>query len=243
MRDTDIRVGKVSSINYENGMLRVTYPDKGQSVTKNLPYANFNNEYKMPEVGSSVLVAHMSNGTSRGVVIGNMWNEKNVPAECGKGLYRKELSQAKGMAVQRYDDASESYLLKAPKIRINSRKDMELKSKNLNINTSESVSVDVEKCAFSAREVIVGITDSGSVPEIQIQNHSDINIQSDENVLETLLKSMVIKILEELQVKAAQDITLSTEAELLLEDGSWHTSLSKIMGRLEALDGDNSEKK
>lgn len=109
-----IRIGKVSSIDYENGMLRVVYNDRGQAVTSNLPYASVNSEYKMPEVGEAVLVAHLSNGSSRGVVVGGYWNKSNRPVECGEGLYRKELSSTQGEALYRYDSKNKTYLLKAP---------------------------------------------------------------------------------------------------------------------------------
>ena len=46
----DIRIGKVSSIDYENGMIRVLYTDRDGAVTKTLPVVTFNDEYKMPYV-------------------------------------------------------------------------------------------------------------------------------------------------------------------------------------------------
>ena len=59
----DIRIGKVSSIDYENGMIRVLYTDRDGAVTKTLPVVTFNDEYKMPQVGQYVLVVHLSNGS------------------------------------------------------------------------------------------------------------------------------------------------------------------------------------
>ena len=38
----DIRIGKVSSIDYENGMIRVLYTDRDGAVTKTLPVVTFN---------------------------------------------------------------------------------------------------------------------------------------------------------------------------------------------------------
>ena len=48
MADSEIRIGRVSSVDYESGMVRVTYRDKDDSVTINLPTMNFNDEYRMP---------------------------------------------------------------------------------------------------------------------------------------------------------------------------------------------------
>ena len=74
MANSEIRVGRVSSVNYETGMARITYWDKDETVTSEFPMLNYNNEYRMPEVGQDVMVAHLSNGTSRGVILGTLWN-------------------------------------------------------------------------------------------------------------------------------------------------------------------------
>ena len=48
----EIRVGKVSSIDYPSGMVRVTYPDMDDDVTRLIPL--FSSEYAMPPVGALV---------------------------------------------------------------------------------------------------------------------------------------------------------------------------------------------
>lgn len=112
----EIRVGKVSSVNYETGMVKVTYPDRNGEVTRELPCYNNHNEYDMLDVNESVLVLHLSNGSSRGVVIGGMWNKGNLPTEAKKGLYRKELSKVKDKSFLRYDDDTGEFIIKADKI-------------------------------------------------------------------------------------------------------------------------------
>lgn len=99
-----IRVGKVSAIDYETGMVRVVYHDKDDSVTRAIPMISA--EYKMPEIGEQVLVVHLSNGAEAGVVIGRPWSEKNRPPESGPGLYRKDLGQIIGEAVIKYLDGA-----------------------------------------------------------------------------------------------------------------------------------------
>ena len=75
MADRTIRIGKVSSVDYGSGMIKVVYPDLDNSVTDDLPYLTFNDEYKMPKVGASVLVVHLSNGAAAGIVCGTYWND------------------------------------------------------------------------------------------------------------------------------------------------------------------------
>lgn len=98
----NIRLGKISAIDYAAGMVRVVYHEKDDAVTAPIPLLS--TEYFMPEVGDQVAVFHLSNGTEAGVVLGRPWSEKNKPPEGAKGLYRKDLARAPGEAMIRYKD-------------------------------------------------------------------------------------------------------------------------------------------
>lgn len=113
----DIRIGKVSNVDYDNGMLQVIYTDKDGAITKNLPVVSFNDEYKMPKVGSYVLVAHLSNGSEAGYVLGTYWNEARLSKSTGKGVYRKEFSNQSGKAFAEHKDDSGTLELHAGKIK------------------------------------------------------------------------------------------------------------------------------
>lgn len=115
MADKKIRIGKVSSINYESGMIEVTYPDMDDSVTDELPYCSFNDEYKMPAIGKDILVIHLSNGSVAGIVLGPYWNNANKPAVSGKDVYRKEMAQTPGKAYVQYKDGTAE--IKGPALR------------------------------------------------------------------------------------------------------------------------------
>lgn len=98
----NIRVGNVSSIDYKKGMIEATYPDLDDSVTDSFPVFSFTDEYKMPKVGDEILVLHLSNGESAGIVLGRYWNEDNEPPAYGKNVFRKELGEAFGEAYIQY---------------------------------------------------------------------------------------------------------------------------------------------
>lgn len=100
----EIRLGKVSAIDYAAGMARVVYHEKDDSVTRLIPFIS--DEYSMPEIGDQVLVLHLSNGTEAGVILGRPWSGRNVPPEGEKGLYRKDLARAPGEAMIRYQDGT-----------------------------------------------------------------------------------------------------------------------------------------
>lgn len=106
MADNNIRVGRISSIDYDNGMVKVLYKDRNNSVTDTIPFLNLNGEYKMPNIDDMVLVIHLSNGSSMGIVMGTFWSSANKPAETGAGLYRKELGVKQGESYIRCKDGT-----------------------------------------------------------------------------------------------------------------------------------------
>ena len=89
--ENNIRLGKISAIDYAAGTVRVVYHEKDDAVTAPIPLIS--SEYFMPEVDDMVMVLHLSNGTEAGVVLGRPWSEKNKPPEGSKGLYRKDLGK------------------------------------------------------------------------------------------------------------------------------------------------------
>lgn len=141
----EIRVGKISSINYEAGMVRVTYTDKDNSTTQEIPLLN--HEYMMPPVGSQVLVVNLSNGGEMGFVLGRPYSEVTKPTEGLEGLYRKELSNNINEAYVRYM-TGQDFQLKLPEatIKINNQGNIEIKSKNtISIESDTSVVIKTPK--------------------------------------------------------------------------------------------------
>lgn len=92
MADQLIRIGKISSINVQQGLVRVTYPDLDNAVTLEIPLFNMNGEYKMPKIGSNCLVVHLSNGQAAGICLGGYWSEEDVPPETGENVFRKDMA-------------------------------------------------------------------------------------------------------------------------------------------------------
>ena len=101
----NIRLGKVSAVDYPAGMVRVVYHEKDDDVTRMIPILStvFSGVYSMPEVGDQVLVLHLSNGSEAGVVLGRPWSGKTKPPEGAEKLYRLDMDRAPGVAMVRYD--------------------------------------------------------------------------------------------------------------------------------------------
>lgn len=77
-----IRIGYVSAIEKESGMVSVVYPEEDDTATDYLPYLAPGNEYFPPKVDDMVLVVYHSGG-AQGVCLGTYWNRDNLPAFVG----------------------------------------------------------------------------------------------------------------------------------------------------------------
>lgn len=107
-----LRLGKISTINYQAGTARVLYADRDNAVTAELPLLSF--EYRMPAVDDFVLVCHLPNGGAAGIILGPIWNDNNRPPEGKEGLYRKDFDKIAGKCFLRYD--GNELQIVAPKI-------------------------------------------------------------------------------------------------------------------------------
>ena len=101
-----LRIGKISSINYEKGTARVTYEDRDGSTTIELPFLAW--EYWMPKIEDRVVTGHFTNGTTGAVILGPLWHDEHRPIEGAEGIYRKEYENEQGTAYERYSERDKS---------------------------------------------------------------------------------------------------------------------------------------
>ena len=90
----EVRIGKVSSVNAAAGTVRITYADKSDKATAELPVFCGMGEYQMPAVNDTVLVLHLSNDSSIGIVMGRFWSATNPPPQGEAQMYRKSFDAA-----------------------------------------------------------------------------------------------------------------------------------------------------
>lgn len=257
MANSEIRIGRVSSINYETGMARVTYRDKDETVTTEFPMLNFNDEYRMPKVGQDVMVAHLSNGSSRGVVMGTIWNRKYAPMETGADLYRKDLSRKKDAAYVRYDDKSGEYLIKVANLHLNGVNETVLDAPKVEIAANLSILLQTDRMHADVPEWVVT---GGEAGEINMEIAANAKIRQEEGELQAIVMKAALEFLETLELKVGmsasveageglelkagerarlqgEDVEISAGGSLRLEDGEYSTTLKEIMERLKGLEG------
>lgn len=217
MANSEIRIGKVSSVDYAAGMARVTYRDKDDSVTMNLAMANFNDEYRMPEPGQDVIVAHMSNGSSRAVLLGTVWNKKNIPNEGGREIYRKDLSRNKDAAYVRYSDETGEYLVKAANVHVNGVNETVLDGPVLEIAANIGILVQTEEMKVDLSDLEVT---GGEADKVSAKIKTDVSIDQEENELEAIVLKALIEFVEDLKVQTGMGIEVEAEESIAVKAGT-----------------------
>lgn len=143
---SEVRLGNVSSIDYENGLCEVTYPDRDDTVTEMVPMLS-NREYRMPEVDDLVVVLHPGDSPEDAVILGTIWNEKIKPAEGREKVFRKEYCNEDGKAYRQFDASAKELLDFVDGKKILKAKSLEIKIGSATVTISESGSVKVDSPA------------------------------------------------------------------------------------------------
>lgn len=143
---SEFRIGYVSSIDYENGLCEVHYPDRDDTVTEKVPFIS-NREYRMPEVEDLVAVLHPGDSPEDAVVLGTIWNEKNKPTEGKKGTYRKEYSNKNGQAYRKFDADAKELTDKVKGKKILEAESLEIKVGGATVTVGKSGAVTISSPA------------------------------------------------------------------------------------------------
>lgn len=139
---SEVRIGNISSIDYETGLCEVTYPDRDDTVTEKVPFLS-NREYRIPEVENQVVVLHPGDSPEDAVVLGTIWNEKIKPAEGKEKVYRKEYSNEDGQAYRKFDSNEKELTDSVEGKKILKAKSLEIKVGGATVTISESGEVKV----------------------------------------------------------------------------------------------------
>lgn len=139
---SEVRLGNVSSIDYENGLCEVTYPDRDDTVTEMVPFLS-RREYMMPEVDDLVVVLHPGDNPEDAVVLGTIWNEKIKPAEGNEKIFRKEYCNEDGKAYRKFDANAKELLDFVDGKKILKAKSLEVKIGSATVTISEGGDVKI----------------------------------------------------------------------------------------------------
>lgn len=123
-----IRIGRISTIDYNKGTASVIYTDKDNAVSPNFPFLSY--AYEPPKVDDMVLVLLLPNSSSKGFIVGMPYNDNNRPKETGSHLFRKDFSDGSYI---RYNNKTKTMEISVDSLIIN----------NLTVNGNLHVKGDV----------------------------------------------------------------------------------------------------
>ncbi len=194
MKDT-IRLGIISAIDYEKGLVQVTYPDRENAVSGKLPY--FSHHYEMPEINDKVVVLYLTNGNHEGFVLGKYYHDENMPIKQGQGIIHKPLNK-NGSEIL-YEQNKDSFHLQSNTITVDGKtlkingNQITLSSDNLSISGgSSSIKTDGNSIKIKAVEAII---EADSIvlnsPNITL-NGTNIKLNADSITLQGKSETKVI---------------------------------------------------
>ncbi len=113
MEQAVVQSGIVNSVNYEAGTVCVNFTDLSDSISRDLPM--FSNEYRMPEIGDTVVCIFLSNNPARGYCLGKPYSDGSPPREAGEGVIYQDFF---GEGFLKYDRFSKTLTLHADHINL-----------------------------------------------------------------------------------------------------------------------------
>ncbi|MCM1307584.1 MAG: hypothetical protein NC223_03200 [Butyrivibrio sp.] len=157
-----IRIGKVSTINYEAGTVSVTYTDRGGEVSP--PFPVFSEAYEMPKIDDTVVVIMLPNSGSKGFIAGVPFSSRNVPEVSGAGIFCKKFHDGTKIV---YNPTTRTLSVNAEKIKLEAIK-----------ADSVTVSGTVEADSIEADELTAGkvtVTESAVFKDLTVSGTATIN--------------------------------------------------------------------
>lgn len=131
-------------------------------------------------------------------------------------------------------------MVHAPSVILNGLIGARITGAVVEIGAGTSAEVVTPVFSIEAPEISISGGEGGAV---ELKNEADLSFSSAEKKVEAEIKEVLVKALESYSLEVAEEISLKTESNLQLEDATYKTTLSAILRRLEALDGDNSARK
>ncbi len=108
-----IRIGTVTSVNYQEGTVKIIQPDRDNSISFDLPLMSF--EYNPPLKGDMVIVVFLPEDSTQGFVIGKPFNANNMPKNGNENIVRKDYDID---SFVEYNKATKTLTVKAENINI-----------------------------------------------------------------------------------------------------------------------------
>ena len=140
-----IRVGRISSIDYETGCADVCFKGEEDVIYTDLPFLAF--EYKMPKVNDLVLVVAQKYAQKKsGFIIGPYFNDENKPEVSGKDYFFKRFSDT---AYIKYDAKKDEIEIIAGKVGMKNLVVENIEVKNLTAEKAKITNATIDSATIT----------------------------------------------------------------------------------------------
>lgn len=138
-----VKVGEVSSVDYENGTARVVFDDEEGFVSNDLQVlqrnTQDNQDFWMPDVGEDVVCLFLPNGMEDGFIVGSFYADEITPPESGEN---KRYVKFKDESEIEYDWEKHRLFARVGKTQV------EVTENSVQISGAENVKVSVPNIEF-----------------------------------------------------------------------------------------------
>lgn len=138
-----VKVGEVSSVDYEKGTARVVFDDEEGFVSNDLQVlqrnTQDNQDFWMPDVGEDVVCLFLPNGMEDGFIVGSFYADEITPPESGEN---KRYVKFKDESEIEYDWEKHRLLARVGKTQV------EVTENSVHISGAENVKVSVPNIEF-----------------------------------------------------------------------------------------------
>jgi phage baseplate assembly protein gpV len=166
-----VRIGKVSTINYDAGTASVIYTDKNNEASPQYPL--FSSAYEMPNVDDTVVVIMLPNSTSKGFIVGVPFSGKKIPDKSGKGIFYKEFSD--GTSIY-YNPSSKTLAIDVDKVTLESLTvSGALTAGSIEADTIEAQELNAETLEAQTLNAQTLNADSASISNLSVSGTATIN--------------------------------------------------------------------
>lgn len=154
-----IRVGKVSSVDYQRATARVVFPDDDDIVSYDLPVlhrnAVKNKDYNMPDINERVVCLFLPSGVETGFILGSIYTKEVLPPETS-GNFRTVVFDD-GTRV-RYDREKHQFTMEIEETKITAnRQDVIINTPNsVNVTTASNATVNAPSIVLNGDVEVTG---------------------------------------------------------------------------------------
>ena len=230
-----MRIGKVSSIDYEKCTAQVVFEDRHDLVSGDMhivvPLTLKDRYYYMPDIDERVLVLFDPSAPTKGYILGSYYADPRPPIRKDE---HKRYARFEDDTLIEYDREEHKLSIHIPKewaakenaVDVNVPEVDNLKDTSIVINVASDLNIIIKRNIKTHADIDI-ITHANE--NIHTTADKDITETAGENIYETAGLNITIKAGEDIHIEAGSNVTIKAGADMLLEaDGDMTLKATNI---------------